>query len=52
MGLEDDPATEGLDAWGLKRLFSHGFRRWKSGAERPKDILQKISIFSPIEIPN
>ena len=38
MGLENDPATEGMDAWGLKRLFSHGFRRWKSGAERPKDI--------------
>jgi hypothetical protein len=35
-----------MDSWGLKRLFSHGLRRWLSGARKPKDTCQnsKLSI--------
>ena len=36
MGYTSDPAQDQCDGWGLKRLFSHGYRRWCSGAKRPK----------------
>lgn len=43
------PESLGLttqDAWGMKRLFSHGLRRWLSGAARPRETwfeFQKIT---------
>ena len=35
MGIQDGGNCQ-KDSWGLKRLLSHGYRRWCSGAARPK----------------
>ncbi|CAK9075702.1 unnamed protein product [Durusdinium trenchii] len=35
--LNEDNGSVALDAWGLKRLFSHCLRRWLSGSVRPRD---------------
>lgn len=35
MGLPADASKLHLDAWGMKRLFSHGLRRWNA-ADFPK----------------
>lgn len=35
------PADQGaanIDAWGLKRLFSHALRRWLAGSSKPRDL--------------
>ena len=44
--LDSSFAAVTMDSWGLKRLFSHGLRRWLSGARKPKDTCQnsKLSI--------
>ena len=31
-----------LDAWGCKKLFSYGLRRWLAGAESPKDFWHQV----------
>ena len=50
MGLEPNLGTVDLDSWGLKRLFSHGLRRWSSGAERPRvlGLRRRVSFFMAI----
>ena len=35
--VELNPANHCQDSWGLKRLFSHGLRRWLSGASQPRE---------------
>ena len=35
--VEMPPANLQMDSWGIKRLFSHGLRRWLSGASGPRD---------------
>lgn len=37
MALPEDESTVHMDAWGIKRLFSHLLRRWLSGASKPRD---------------
>ena len=41
MGAECDPGILHMDSWGLKRLFSHGLRRWNA-ANFPKVFLPVI----------
>ena len=43
MGLEDDAAALHSDAWGAKRLLSHGVRRWMSGARAPRETRFQLS---------
>ena len=42
MALASDPAAVHLDAWGLKRLFSHCLRRWLAGSNRPRESWNQI----------
>lgn len=37
MGLDSDVAALQTDSWGVKRLFTHGVRRWMSGAKAPRE---------------
>ena len=40
--------TVHADSWGLKRLFSHGYRRWCSGAQKPRvslDLAKRIFMY-------
>ena len=37
LALEPDYAQCQVDCWGLKRLFSHGLRRWLTGAKGPRE---------------
>ncbi|CAK9006203.1 unnamed protein product, partial [Durusdinium trenchii] len=44
--LPEDAGKVNLDAWGVKRLFSHALRRWLTGSTAPRESYHESSLNS------